>query len=55
MSRKHKSVTLSIVEVEYITASMASCEVVWLRKLFAKLFEQMLDMTVIYCDNQSGI
>ena len=33
MSRKHKFVALSTTEVEYITTSMASCEVVWLRKL----------------------
>lgn len=34
---------------------MASCEVVWLRKLFGELFEQVLDTKVIYCDNKSGI
>eukprot|EP00253_Pinus_taeda_P027259 PITA_27259 len=55
MSRKQKSVALSTVEVEYIVASMASCEVVWLRKLFSELFGHMLDTTVILCDNQSGI
>ena len=55
MSRKQKSVTLSTVEAEYIFASMACCEVVWLRKLFSELFEHVLDTTVIFCDNQSGI
>eukprot|EP00253_Pinus_taeda_P025224 PITA_25224 len=30
MSRKQKSVALSTAEAEYIAASMASCEVVWL-------------------------
>eukprot|EP00253_Pinus_taeda_P023769 PITA_23769 len=34
---------------------MASCEVIWLRKLFSELFGHVLDTTVIYCDNQSGI
>ena len=34
---------------------MASCEAVWLRKLFSELFGHVLDTTVIYCDNQSGI
>ena len=34
---------------------MACCEVVWLRKLFSELFEHVLDTTMIYCDNQSGI
>ena len=55
MSRKQKSVALSTAKAEYIAASMASCEVVWLRKLFSELFGQVLDTTVIYCDNQSGI
>ena len=48
-------VALSIVEIEYIAASMACCEVVWLRKIFSEMFEHVLDTTVIYCDNQSGI
>eukprot|EP00253_Pinus_taeda_P025171 PITA_25171 len=55
MSRKQKSVALSSTEAEYIAASMASCEAVWLRKLFSELFGHVLDTTVIYCDNQSGI
>jgi len=61
MSRKQKSVALSTAEVVYIAASMASCEAVWLRKLFSELFrrvldtKRVLDTTVILCDNQSGI
>eukprot|EP00253_Pinus_taeda_P025191 PITA_25191 len=55
MSRKQKSVALSTAEAEYIAASMASCEAVWLRKLFSELFGLTLDTTVILCDNQSGI
>eukprot|EP00253_Pinus_taeda_P009019 PITA_09019 len=46
---------LSIVEAEYIVVGMASCEAVWLRKLFYELFGHVLDTTVILCDNQSGI
>eukprot|EP00253_Pinus_taeda_P004447 PITA_04447 len=55
MSRKQKSVALSIAEAEYIATSMASCEAVWLQKLFNELFGFTLDTTVILCDNQSGI
>eukprot|EP00253_Pinus_taeda_P017376 PITA_17376 len=55
MSRKQNSVALSAAEAEYIAASMASCEAVWLRKLFSEMFGHMLDTTVILCDNQSGI
>lgn len=39
MSNKHNFVVMSIVEVEYISSSMASCEVVWLGKIFVELFE----------------
>eukprot|EP00253_Pinus_taeda_P015967 PITA_15967 len=55
MSKKQKSVALSTDEAEYIAASMASYEVVWLRKLFSELFRFTLDTIVIMCDNQSGI
>lgn len=34
---------------------MANCEIVWLRNFFAELFEQVLDTTMIYYDNQSRI
>eukprot|EP00253_Pinus_taeda_P004684 PITA_04684 len=55
LSRKQKSVALSTTKAEYIAASMACCDVVWLRKLFSELFEHVLDTIVIFCDNQSGI
>eukprot|EP00253_Pinus_taeda_P014565 PITA_14565 len=55
MSRKQKLVALSITEAEYIVASMASYEAVWLKKIFSDLFGHVMDTTVIYCDNQSGI
>lgn len=55
MGKKQNFVALSTVEAKYIAANLASCEVVWLRKLFGELFEQVLNTTVIYCDNKSGI
>ena len=55
MSREQKLVALTTAKVEYIVASMASCEVVWLRKLFRDLFGHVLDTTVIFCNNQSRI
>ena len=54
-SRKQKSVALSTVEAEYMAASLASCEALWLHKLLVNLFGQELRPTVIYCDNQSCI
>ena len=43
MSRKRTSVALNIAEAEYIAASDAIREVVWLRKLLAGLFDQELE------------
>jgi uncharacterized lipoprotein YehR (DUF1307 family) len=38
---------------------MAACEscskAIWLRKLISNLFDQILELTIIYCDNQSCI
>lgn len=39
MRRTQKFVALITVKAKYIAASMASCEAVWLRKLFGELFE----------------
>eukprot|EP00253_Pinus_taeda_P012834 PITA_12834 len=55
LDEQEKLVALSTVEAEYIIASMASCEAIWLRKLFSELFGHVLDTTVILYDNQSGI
>eukprot|EP00253_Pinus_taeda_P026032 PITA_26032 len=44
-----------IAEAEYMAASLASCEAIWLRKMLFGLFGQALRPSVIYCDNQSCI
>eukprot|EP00253_Pinus_taeda_P009567 PITA_09567 len=54
-SRKQQSVALSSVEAEYMAASLASCEAIWLRKMLFGLFGEPLRPSVIYCDNQSCI
>ena len=54
-SRKQNSVALSTKKAECITASDASQEVVWLRKLLVALFGEVLETTVVYCDNQSYV
>lgn len=46
---------LSLSEAEYIAASHAICEAIWLHKILFGLFGQDLRPTVIYCDNQSCI
>ena len=54
-SEKQKSVALSLSKAEYMAASQASCEAIWLRKMLVGLFGQRLRPTVIYYDNQSCI
>eukprot|EP00253_Pinus_taeda_P004217 PITA_04217 len=54
-SRKQQSVALSSAEAEYMAASLASCEAIWLRKMLFGLFGQSLRPLMIYCDNQSCI
>ena len=46
---------LSTIEVEYIDSSDASKESIWLRELLAGLFGDVLDTTIIHCDNQSCV
>jgi hypothetical protein len=54
-SRKQRSVALSSVEAEYMAASQAACEAIWMRKILVGLFGSHLDPTLIHCDNQSCI
>ena len=46
---------MSSAEAEYMAASQASCEALWLRKLMVDLFDQEPSPIVIHCDNQSCI
>ena len=46
---------LSSAEAEYMAASLAACEAIWMRKILVGLFSSHLDLTVIHCDNQSCI
>ena len=54
-SRKQSSVALSTAEAEYIVAGDVGKEAIWLRKLLASLFGDVLETTVIQCDNQSCV
>ena len=54
-SRKQGSISQSTTKVEYIAASDARKEAVWLRKLVYGLFGDKLETTVVHCDNQSFI
>jgi hypothetical protein len=53
VKQETSSIAQSTAEAEYIAASNASREAVWLRKLMSGLFQERLETTVIHCDNQS--
>jgi len=38
-----------------MAACLASGQAVWLRKMVSRLFDQVIDVTCIWCDNQSCI
>ena len=47
ISRKQQSVALSSAKAEYMAATLASCEAIWLRKMLFGLFGQALIPLVI--------
>jgi Reverse transcriptase (RNA-dependent DNA polymerase)/Pol polyprotein, beta-barrel domain/GAG-pre-integrase domain len=53
-SRKQKTVAISSTEAEYMAASEATCEALWLRTWIREVFRTDVPVT-IYCDNQSAI
>eukprot|EP00253_Pinus_taeda_P028483 PITA_28483 len=54
-NKKQKSVALSSAKAEYMAASKATCEAIWLRTLLVNLFKRRMEATRIFCDNQSCI
>jgi hypothetical protein len=54
-SRKQEIVTLSTAEAEYVAATHAAKEAIWLRRLIFELFPLSTSPTTLYCDNQAAI
>ncbi|KAL8095832.1 hypothetical protein AgCh_036989 [Apium graveolens] len=54
-SRKQKTVALSSAEAEYVAATSAACEAIWLKRILADMQLQEDESTVLYCDNISAI
>jgi hypothetical protein len=54
-SRKQELVTLSTTEAEYVAATHAAKEALWLRRLIGEVFRPLDKPTTLYCDNQSAI
>ena len=54
-SKKQRCVVVSTTEAEYVAASLAARELVWLRQLLADLGHPSSSSTPLRCDNQSAI
>ena len=54
-SRKQELITLSTAEAEYVAATHAAKEGIWLRRLIGELFSPIDNPTPLYCDNQAAL
>ena len=54
-SLKQKIVALSTCEAEYVTAAMAACQAVWLRRLLGELTGEEAHRPALMVDNQPAI
>ncbi|CAL2268253.1 unnamed protein product [Prunus armeniaca] len=54
-SKKQSTVALSTAEAEYISATSAACEAVWIRRILVDLRQEQNTPTKLYCDNMSTI
>lgn len=55
VSQKQRCVALSSCEAEFMAATAAACQAVWLRKLLNQVTDEYIDPVVIYIDNKSAI
>ena len=54
-SKKQELITLSIAESEYIAATHATKEAIWLQHLIGEIFRPLQHPTILYGNNQSAI
>ncbi len=55
-SRKQELITLSTAEAEYVAATHAAKECIWLRRLIGNIFGHLISIpTPMYCDNQAAL
>ena len=54
-SLKQNTVALSTAEAEYVSASEATTQAIWLRDVLNDLGEVQANATLLYCDNMSAI
>ena len=54
-SKKHPIVALSSAEAEYVTATTATCQTMWMRRTLYELLHEQDEPTQVFCDNKSVI
>ncbi|XP_052478944.1 uncharacterized protein LOC105801393 [Gossypium raimondii] len=54
-SKKQATAALSTSEAEYIAATSAACQAIWLRRVLADLQHEKKGATKIFCDNKATI
>eukprot|EP00253_Pinus_taeda_P010232 PITA_10232 len=54
-SKKQPIVALSTAEAEYVAATTAACQAVWMRRMLRRLGQEQAKGTVIFCDNSLTI
>lgn len=54
-SQKQKCVALSSCEAEFMAATSATCQGIWIRRLLGVLTEKIISPMVLYVDNKSAL
>ena len=54
-SQKQRCVALSSCEAEFMAATMAACQGIWLRRLLTEINGQNIPPAALYVDNQSAL
>ncbi|XP_020272454.1 uncharacterized protein LOC109847633 [Asparagus officinalis] len=54
-SKKQEIVTLSSSEAEYVAATAAVCQAIWLRRLLTDFYQIQEGATQVFCDNRATI
>jgi hypothetical protein len=54
-TKRQEIISLSTTESEYVAATYAAKEALWLRSLLSQLFDTNLEATTLFSDNQSAI
>ena len=55
VSKKQQSVAQSSAEAEYVSASLATSQAIWLRRIMEDFGEKQEEGTELFCDNKSAI